>query len=111
MTNQSKQKPERFSPYTQPFGCGLINYMVEEVEIDGEKMYQYESTEYASTQRDHLIEVIIRDRYSQSKVEAITQNYLINEDTGEFAEFQRWRKISKIVADGGFLKSEIEEKL
>jgi hypothetical protein len=111
MINQSKQKPERFSPYTQPFGCGLINYMVEEVEMDGEKMFQYESTEYASTQRDHLIEVIIRDRYSPSKVEAITQNYLINEDTGEFAEFQRWRKIAKIVADGGFLKSEIEGKL
>ena len=111
MLNQSKQLPDRFIPYTHPFGCGLINYLVEEVEKDGEKMFQYESTEYNSKQRDHLIEVIIRDRYSQSKVEAITQNYLINEDTGEFAEFQRWRKIAKIVADGGFLKSEIEGKL
>ncbi len=111
MENQSKQLPERFTPYTHPFGCGLINYLVEEVEKDGEKIYQYESTEYDSTNRDRIIEVVIRDRYSQERVEAIISNYLIGEDTEKFEEFQRWRKIAKIVAEGGFYKSEIEEQL
>ena len=111
MLNQSKQIPERFTPYTHPFGCGLINYLVEEVEKDGEKFYQYESAEYYSTKRDSIIEVIIRDRYSQEKVEAIIANYLIEEDTAAFEELQRWRKIAKIVADGGFYKSEIQKQL
>ena len=111
MFNQSQKLPERFTPYTHPFGCGLINYLVEEVEKDGEKIYQYESTEYDSTNRDRIIEVVIRDRYSQERVEAIISNYLIGEDTEKFEEFQRWRKIAKIVADGGFYKSEIEGKL
>ena len=111
MLNQSKQLPERFTPYTHPFGCGLINYLVEEVEKDGEKFYQYESAEYYSTKRDSIIEVIIRDKYSQDRVESIIANYLIEGDTAAFDEFQRWRKIAKIVADGGFYKSEIYKQL
>lgn len=111
MLNQSKQLPERFTPYTHPFGCGLINYLVEEVDKDGEKFYQYESAEYYSTKRDSIIEVIIRDKYSQDSVESIIANYLIGENIPEFEQFQRWRKIAKIVADGGFYKSEIEKQL
>ena len=111
MFNQSQKLPERFTPYTHPFGCGLINYLVEEVDKDGEKFYQYESAEYYSTKRDSIIEVVIRDRYSQERVEGIISNYLIGEDTEKFEEFQRWRKIAKIVAEGGFYKSEIEEQL
>ena len=111
MNNQSKQQPERLTPYTEPIGCGHINYLVEQIEKDGEQWYQYQSAQYASLDRGHVIEAIIRDKYTQSQVEAITQNHMSGDNHDEFIDLQRWRRIAKLVADGVFMKSDIEQQL
>lgn len=111
MKNQSKNNPGPLTPFVHPFGNGYINFLIEQVENDGEVTFHYESAVYTSTDRNHLIEAIIRDKYSQFEVEAITQNFLADEDKGEFATFQRWRKLAKLVADGTYLKAEIENQL
>jgi len=61
--------------------------------------WDYEYANCQSPYRKGLIEGIIRSKYSQDDVEAILSNYLVGEDDGEYAEFQKWRKVAKAVAD------------
>lgn len=112
MKNQSKDLPQRLTHFTNPFGCGYLNYLVEQsTNEQGETIYIFESVKYSSLDRNHLIETVIRDKYSQSQVEAIFANYLSGNDTGEYNEFQNWRNLAKAVADGEYMKADLEKYL
>lgn len=52
---------------------------------------------------DDLVSILINTQYSQDKMQAIINNYLLDGDTDdvvvkEFKEMQEWRKLSKVVA-------------
>lgn len=70
--------------------------------------WDYDYANCKSPYRKDLIEGIIRSKYSQGKVEAILSNYLLGEDGGEYAEFQKWRKVAKAVADETKISENIE---
>ena len=54
------------------------------------------------TDKDTIINTIVRDKYSASQVEAIVNNYLLDMDNKEylkeFNELQEWRKEAKSIA-------------
>lgn len=68
----------------------------------------YEYANCKSPYRKDLIEGVIRSKYSQDDVEAILSNYLVGEDDGEYAEFQKWRKVAKAIADETDIPDSIE---
>lgn len=52
---------------------------------------------------DDLVSILINIQYSQDKMQAIINNYLLDKETDdtvvkEFNEMQEWRKLSKVVA-------------
>lgn len=71
-----------------------------------EGVWECEEAEYnhkdALTEADYgpMVSAIIRARYSQDRVEAITQNYLSDPDGHklEFDELQAWRAVAKTTA-------------
>lgn len=80
---------------------------------EGQKQYQYDTCLADGVkdgngsllpERGQFISAIIRSRYSQDQVEAITQNYLADPEgrKEEFDALQAWRAEAKrIVADFG----------
>lgn len=70
--------------------------------------WDYEYANCKSPYRKDLIEGVIRSKYSQDDVEAILSNYLVGEDDGEYAEFQKWRKVAKAIADETEIPESIE---
>ena len=70
--------------------------------------WDYEYANCRNPYREGIIEGIIRSEYSQEEVEAIFANYLGGEDNGEYAEFQKCRKIAKAVADETDIPESIE---
>lgn len=86
------------------FPKGQIMFNVEEVTFQDPMMgdvtqYAYDYAECSDIHNeDRVIENIIRSRYSQDDVEAIFANHLLDSDDDSFAEFQRWRKVAKVVA-------------
>lgn len=69
--------------------------------------WDYEYANCKIPYREGIIKGIIRSEYSQDEVEAILSNYLGGDDNGEYAEFQKWRRIAKAVAD----ETEIPESI
>jgi hypothetical protein len=90
-------------------GSFLINYNVEQVLKDEKTSYDCDQVlVWNEPTRDQIISAIIRDKYNQDQVEALTANYLAGKDVAEFAAFQTHRAIAKSVASGKFLKSDLQ---
>lgn len=98
--------------YRYPRGQIIFNVEKYIDDIDGVERYKYDYAECDDiTSRSRKIEAIIRSRYSQDEVEAIMANYLTDGENDEHNEFQKWRKVAKIVASGVYEKSEIENSI
>jgi len=94
-------------------GRGQVLFLFERndrIEEDGKttENYDFRYVEVNDFKRETIIDAVIREKYSQSAAEAILANYLAGEDEGEYAEFQRWRKLAKAVSDGNWLKKDLE---
>ncbi len=94
-------------------GRGQVMFLVDRNDRptdDGQLIenYDFHYVEVSDFKRETIINTVIREKYSQADAEAILSNYLAGEDNGEYAEFQRWRKIAKAVADGSWLKADLE---
>lgn len=62
--------------------------------------------------RSDIIEAVIREKYSQSQMEAIINNYLSSDDVeDDFTVMQKYRKMAKLVADGLVSKEDIDKEL
>lgn len=115
MTGNCSTKPERLIPYGKT-GSGQVLFLAvrnDRVDQDGklQESWDFEYTEVPDFGRSTIIDRIIRSRYAQDRVEAITQNHLSGEDQGEWAQLQAWRRLAKLVADGTYLKEELESLL
>jgi len=96
-------------------GGGQVNFLVERNDktADGviTESWDYEVAEVTDFKRETVIASIIRERYSQNAVEAIINNHLTGDDAGEFAQLQSWRSLAKAVADGKYMKTDLQEIL
>jgi len=111
MIANSDIRPERILKYGIT-GKGQINFLIEKKETqDAEgnprESYDYRSVEVSSFAREAIINAVVREKYSQSEVEAIFANYLAGDDQGEYESFQHWRKLAKAVADGASLAEDL----
>lgn len=92
-------------PVEQVVSTGIITTIVRyNIEKQGDGTYECEEIEYnhkeqLSEEKDYgpMVSTIIRSRYSQDQVEAITQNYLADHEVykEEFYKLQQWRNIAK----------------
>lgn len=115
MTGNCSTKPERLIPYGKT-GAGQVLFLAvrnDRVDQDGklQESWDFEYVEVPDFGRSTIIDRIIRSRYPQDRVEAITQNHLSGEDQGEWAQLQTWRRLAKLVADGTYLKEDLEAAL
>lgn len=94
----------------EPVGNGsfLINYNIEEVTKEDRTSFDCDQVLiWNEPTREKIISAIVREKYSQDHVEAITANYLAGHDTQELAAFQVYREVAKKVASGIYLKTDI----
>jgi hypothetical protein len=97
-------------------GGGQVNFLLErndKTDAIGAitESWDYEVAEVTDFKRNTVITAIIRERYSADAVEAIINNHLTGEDAGEFAKLQNWRNLAKAVADGKYLKTDLQETM
>ena len=90
----------------------LIHFNIEDkTDVEGNAYQEAdEVTVNDPLNRSEVISAIIRDKYSADQVEAIIANYMAGDDD-QMIEYQRWRNLAKAVADGLYLKSELEDYL
>ena len=102
-----KANYDHYPQQVEPLGNGsyLVNYNIEEKEEDGRKSYDCEQVTINGTPtRSAIISAIIRERYTQDNVEAITSNFLAGEKIDEYNEFQSYRELAKAIVDTIFKK-------
>lgn len=106
MFKNSLEYPE-FYTFTRHLGLKVysINFNIEQLRENNEVYYRYRTVtlppgEYS---RDIVISSIIRQKYSDDKMQAIVNNYLLDpedeENKQEFTEMQNYRKFAKNIAD------------
>jgi hypothetical protein len=115
MKGNCNYQPPAFIPYGNT-GAGQVLFLVErndKTNDDGivTESWDYEMAVAPSPDRDSIITAIIRERYPADAVEAIINNHLTGDDTGEFAQLQSWRSLAKAVAGGKYLKTDLQEIL
>lgn len=88
-------------------GTGQVLFNIERNDKEGEESWDYDYVEVANFKRETIVAAIVRSKYTQDQSEAILMNVLADEDTGEFAEYQSFRKLAENVADGEHLKEEL----
>lgn len=94
-------------------GTGQVLFNIErnDKEIDGEmhENWDFDYAEIPSFKRDDIIAAVIRSRYSQYQAESILSNFNKGEGIIEFMRFQNFRDLAKAVAEGHYLKRELQE--
>lgn len=115
MNGNCNYQPPATVPYSNT-GGGQVNFMVsrnDKEDADGkiQENWDYQVAEVSDFKRETIITAIIREKYSQHAVEAIINNHLTGEDAGEFAQLQNWRNLAKAVADGLYMKTDLQETL
>lgn len=77
----------------------VINY---KIEFNNDKnLFQWNSVRVNNLIYDEIVSAIIRDKYSNDKMQAIINNHLMEPDEEhikEFQEMQEWRKFAKSYA-------------
>ena len=85
----------------------IIRFDIEETENDGQDAWQCDESEFSHkeplTQDDYgrLVSFLVRERFSEDDVEAISLNYMESKTTehkNEFAELKAWRAQAKEMA-------------
>lgn len=115
MNGNCNYQPPATVPYSNT-GGGQVNFLVsrnDKVEPDGkiQENWDYQVAEVSDFKRETVIAAIIREKYSQHAVEAILNNHLAGTETEEFAQLQNWRNLAKAVADGKYMKTDLQEIL
>lgn len=95
-------------PVEQIVSTGIITTVIRyDIEKQDDGTYECEEVEYnhkeqLSEAKDYgpMVSTIIRSRYSQDQVEALTQNYLADPKVykSEFDKLQQWRNFAKDTA-------------
>lgn len=112
MTGNSDYQPEGIIRYGVT-GLGQVLFLIERNDRTNEdgstrESWDFNYAEVAGFDSETIINAVIREKYSQSQVEAIFANHLAGTDTGQYAAFQQWREMAKAVASGKYLKKELE---
>ena len=93
-------------------GTGQVLWNIERTDKteDGKLIenWNFDYCEVNNFNRETIISGVIRSKYSQNEVEAITSNFLQGKDTQEFSDYQTFRQFAKYVADGKVLKTDID---
>ena len=102
MKAQSHNIPQRFQHIGN--GAYYINFnikedMMESPDGDPVEVYVYDYVRVDRLTRSNIIAAIVRDQFSQDKVEAIQNNYINGDDVIEFLRLQAWREYAKLIAD------------
>lgn len=110
MKAQNTTQPARILKYKNP-NIGQVHYLVERNDIDGEENWDSQYVIVSGFDRNTIISAIIRDKYTANEVEAILANAAKGEGIKEFMQFQNWRDLAKSVADGSYLKDDLQSIL
>lgn len=102
--NRDKQTGESlpdFELIKMEYGLYQFRYDFEEIAATDEHVasFHYHCVNVKSTDRDTLISAIIRERYSQDKVESLLNNVERGKDILEFLKLQNYRAYAKAAAD------------
>lgn len=112
MKGSCNYQPESIIEYGRTAtGQVLFNIERNDKEIDGvfSENWDFEYCEVDNFRRETVIAGVIRSRYTDNSVEALLANFQRGEDIVQCFQFQNWRDLAKLVADGSSLKSEVAE--
>lgn len=98
LVKKSDQLPSRFSKKIE-LGQQIATFSVSEKQDDGTYKYQTYTLEPAVLDYDSIVNAIISKEYPNDKMQAIINNYLLDESneetTKEFNDMQAFRKKAK----------------